>query len=103
MAEKRSRRKATGTCNLERQLIMKKPRKSKSMNKKERDNLIASISGVDLSILSTAVQDKLNEELSIPGRLKHLSKKLCENEVLLEAIIVAHHDLFISKIVQSHI
>ena len=65
------------------------------MNKKERDSLIVSIRGVDLSILSAAVQDKLKEELTIPDRLKHLSNKLCENEALLEAIIVTHHDLFV--------
>ena len=96
MAEKRSRRKTTGACNEEQQPMTKKPRKSKSMNKKERDDLIASISGVDLSILSVALQDKLNEELSIPDRLKHLSKKLCENEVLLKAIIMTHCELFVS-------
>ena len=70
------------------------------MNKKERDDLIASISGVGLSILRAAVQDKLNEELSIPDRLKHLSKKLCENKVLPKAIIVTFLFRFI-KIVKK--
>ena len=69
--------------------------------------MVVSIRGVDLSILSAAVQDKLKEELTIPDRLKHLSNKLCENEALLKAIIMTHRDLFISiyndcKKAQSH-
>ena len=66
------------------------------MNKKERDSLVVSIRDVDLSTLSAAVQDKLKEKLTIPDRLKHLSNKLCENEALLEAIIMTHCDLFVS-------
>lgn len=80
----------------ERQPTTKKPRKSKCMNKKERDNLVDSINSVDLSILNAAVLDKLNEQLSIPDKLKHLVGKLCENEKFLEAVIVTHRDLFIS-------
>ena len=78
----------------ERQPTTKKPRKSKCMNKKERDNLVDSINSVDLSILNAAVLDKLNEQLSIPDKLKHLVGKLCENEKFLEAVIVTHRDLF---------
>ena len=97
--EKRGQRKATGkgsSKNEERQPMTKKPRKSKSMNK-ETDKLLAAISSVDISILNATVLDKLNEELSIPDRLKHLASKLCENKELLEAIVMTHCDLFVSN------
>ena len=63
---------------------------------KETDKLLASISCVDLSILNATVLDKLNKKLSILDRLKHLASMLCENKELLEAIVVIHHDLFVS-------
>ena len=66
------------------------------MNKKEMDNLVASISCVDLSVLNAAVVDNLNEQFSIPDNLKQFASKLCENEHLLEAIIVNHRDLFVT-------
>ena len=78
------------------------------MNKKERDNLVYSINSIDLSIFNAAVLDKLNEQLSIRDKLKHLADKFCENEKLLEAVIITHCDFLfqcikIVKKVQSHI
>jgi len=71
----------------------KKPRKTKTMNKKEQDDLLSSLSAVDFRIVYDVVKDKLREQV-LPERLKLLADKLLESEQLIKGIILFHQKCF---------
>lgn len=75
------------------ELLPTKKQKSKVMNKKERDDLLASLDSIDLDVLKREVCDKLNEQY-FPEKLKELANKLCVCEWLLNDIILSQHQCF---------
>ena len=70
-----------------------KKRKSKVMNKKERDDLLSSLDSIDLDVLKGEVCDKLSEQ-HFPENLKELANKLSVCERLLNDIIVSQRQCF---------
>ena len=74
-------------------LLPAKNRRSKIMNKKERDDLLTSMDSIDLDVLKREVCDKLNEQ-HFPEKLKELANKLCVCEQLLNDIITSQHQCF---------
>jgi len=68
----------------------KKPRKSKSMNKKDRDRLNASIMALESSIFHGIITDKLKEEQTLSEKLKYFATSFLENVELLDEIIAFH-------------
>lgn len=70
-----------------------KPRKSKVLNKKERDELIAYLDSIDIQLLKSEVNLKLDEQ-AIPDKLTTLVCKLCDAEQPLLGIIGSHQSCF---------
>ena len=79
--------------NLDQLPPVPKLRKSKVLNKKERDELTASLDSIDVSVLKREVNIKLDEQV-FPDTLMSLVCKLREAEQPLPDIIASHQLCF---------
>ncbi|XP_065907351.1 uncharacterized protein [Dysidea avara] len=71
-----------------------KKKKSKVMNQRERNEMLASLESVDLSVLLSEVYVKFDEQL-FSEKLKKITVKLHDTEQPLKDIIVSHRLCFV--------
>ena len=92
--KKGSRAKGEEVHNLETQLPpAKKSRKTKTLNKKERERVIASLNSIDCSVLKREIDLKL-EEQAFSEALMALVCKIHSTEQPLLSIVASHQSCF---------